>query len=470
MTARSMKLPLFAGALLALAGLTPAAGDELTLGQAMERARSGAREVAAARARGEAADARLAQAKGHRLPTVRLQEIWMRTDSPADAFGLQLMQERFSFPAFVASDPNDPQAIENALTRLELSLPLYTGGELSGRIRQAMLAAESAGDTAVWVEDGAALAAAEAWIRLAQVREKVALLERSLETVAAHVELARAYVEQGMLVRSELLRAEVELARIEDLLSEARGQAKVAEASLSFRLAVDAPTSWELPPLADPVPLGEDLAGWLAGGEARRDLAAARRLLEAGELEEKVQRSALRPKVGLVARYDLNDDAPFGSNGDSTAVMAVGSIDLFAGGRHRTAAAAARAEAAAGRWEVEHFREGIRLEIRNAYEQAASARERHRTALAAQAAAGEAERIVGERFEKGVVKTIDLLDAATARREAETRELVARAEAQLASLRLAVAAGRRPESVLPGGGPTADRASARTPTATPTAH
>ena len=44
---------------------------------------------------------------------------------------------------------------------------------------------------------------------------------------------------------------------------------------------------------------------------------------------------------------------------------------------------------------------------------------------------------------------LDLLDAATARREAETRELVARADSQSAALRLAVKAGRAPETVLP---------------------
>ena len=69
--------------------------------------------------------------------------------------------------------------------------------------------------------------------------------------------------------------------------------------------------------------------------------------------------------------------------------------------------------------------------------------------MKALAAAREAERITEERFKTGVVKMIDLLDAATARREAETRELVARADATAAALRLAVQAGRAPESVLP---------------------
>ena len=440
-----------------------AEGEELDLKGAMARAREQAREVTAVRARVQASSQRVRQARAIRLPKVSLHEIWMRTDSPADSFGLLLNQERFSLPEFAAGDPNAPSATENALTRLEVSLPVYTGGELSSRIRQAQLAAEATGKTAAWVEDSAALAAAEAYLRLAQVREHVALLEDSLETVRAHVRLAQAFVDQGMLVRSELLRAEVEQSRIEDLLTQARGQAKVAEANLSFRLAMDFSTTWQLEPVADPLPLEEPLDEWLASADTRPDLAAARRMLDAGELEVTVQRSGLLPKVGLVARRDLNGDTLFGSSGDSTTVMAVASVDLFGGGSHRAAAAAARAEVEARRSEVEQFREGIRLSVKDAFEQASSARERHQTALAAQEAAREVERITRERFEKGIVKTIDLLDATTARREAETRELVARTDAHLASLGLAVKAGRRPESFLPTGGkPGSSEVKART--------
>ena len=91
----------------------------------------------------------------------------------------------------------------------------------------------------------------------------------------------------------------------------------------------------------------------------------------------------------------------------------------------------------------------MRLQVREAYEKARTARERHRTALAAQEAAREVERITQQRFKQGVAKTLDLLDASTALREAETRELTARAGAHLEALRLAVQAGRSPESVLP---------------------
>ncbi|HLF55313.1 MAG TPA: TolC family protein, partial [Thermoanaerobaculia bacterium] len=165
---------LFLSAALASAAL--AAEAPLALGEAMARARGEAREVAAAVSRRDAADARSRQARGFRLPTVRLSESWIRTDSPAEAFAFVLNQERFSFADFVAGDPNDPDALDSAISRVELELPIWTGGEISTRIEQARLVAEASGDAAARAGDAAALAAGEAWLDLARAREQVALL------------------------------------------------------------------------------------------------------------------------------------------------------------------------------------------------------------------------------------------------------------------------------------------------------
>jgi len=424
------------------------AGEPLSLAEAMQRARIGAREVTAASARREAASARVSRAKGFRIPEVTLEEMWSSTDSPAEAFALQLNQERFSFADFTSSDPNDPARLNTAITRLEVAMPLYTGGELRGRIAQAETAADAATLSVTWAADQAALAAGEAYVMVDQAQEYVALIERARATVQAHVDMARAYVDQGMLVRSELLRAEVELARVDDLLQEARGRARVAAANLAFRLGTDEAAVYDLQPLPPPPTLADGLEGYLDSAGGRADLAAAQAMLRAGELEETVRRSAFLPKVGVLARGDLVDDTLFGSHGDATSVMARASINLFSGGADKAAMAAARWEAKAGREDVARFAAGVRLEVRQAFEEASTARGRHATAVQALAAAREAERITDERFKTGIVKMIDVLDVATARREAETRELMARAEAHAAALRLAVKAGRAPETAL----------------------
>src|SRR5664280_2044990 len=121
--------------LLVATALPAGAAERLTLREAMARAHEHAQEAKAAVDRAQAAGARLKQAECFRLPSVSLQETWMRTDSPAEVFALQLNQQRFSFAAFTAGDPNRPDFLNTAISRVELSLPLYTGG-VGGRARR----------------------------------------------------------------------------------------------------------------------------------------------------------------------------------------------------------------------------------------------------------------------------------------------------------------------------------------------
>ncbi len=434
--------------ILALLPAVAVAGEPLSLAGAMQRAREHSREVAAARLRARAAGEQLQRARNSRWPTVTLEETFIRTDSPAEVFALTLNQERFSFEQLMNSDPNRPAALDTAVTRLELAVPLYTGGELSGRIAQAASFAEAATRSAARAGDTAALEAAQAYVALAQASEYARLLERARDTVASHVALARAYVEQGMLVRSELLRAEVELSRVDDMLAEAQGRVGVASANLAFRLGVDQGSQWELEPLGDPAAVAGELEEWLAAARSRADVEAARAMQRASALEERVREAALRPRLALVGRSDWVDDTPFGRHGDATSLIAVARWRVLDGGADRAAARAARFEAEAAAEDVERFAEGVALEVRQAFEEVRTEWLRHRTAQRALAAAQESERITRERFASGVVKMIDLLDASTARREAETRELVARARAIEAALRLAVASGKPPEAVL----------------------
>ncbi len=343
---RILFLPTLA-ALTALAwspALTPPllADETLTLATALDRGRLQARETVAASARQRAAEARAKEAAGYRLPQVRLSEQWIRTDSPADAFGMLLNQERFSFPAFVAGNPNDPDPLSTAITRLEVEIPIWTGGEL----RRASRRPASPPRRRPKAPAGPAIRRrsppprrGSAWPRRVKPRPCSRSRARpSPRTSSSPAPTPR----QGMLVRSDLLRAEVELARLDDLLAEARGNVRIAESNLAFRLGEPLDTRYDLEALADPPPIAQEGAGWLASAESRSDLAAARKLLEAGDLEAKALKGGIFPRIGLVARHDLVDDQLFGNNGDSTTIAALASFDLYDGGKRRAAMAAAR--------------------------------------------------------------------------------------------------------------------------------
>jgi outer membrane protein TolC len=245
-----------------------------------------------------------------------------------------------------------------------------------------------------------------------------------------------------MIVEAEVLRARVYLAEMDELTTQAESGARLAEAALNFHMGLDQSTPQELAPLPQSALSGGSLEEWIAMAlEQRDDLRASHLQRDAGKLEEKKARSGFMPQVALIGRYDLYDDSFLGSNGSSGSVMVNARINLFRGGSDNKALDAARHQSRSHDENIHRFQEGIRLEVRQAWQDLSTARARSETARASLAAAEEALRITDERFQQGLEKMIDLLDSETALREAEVRELTARYDEAFALFRLHFAAG-----------------------------
>jgi outer membrane protein TolC len=431
--------------LLIILGLAGASGwaEDLTVARAVAVALEGNPAVSAARSVADAAAAREERAKGFRLPSLDLSETYIGTNTPAEAFALKLNQKRFDFGAFVEGNPNEPEWLDTWLTRLELVQPVYTGGKLSARIGQSQAMASAAELEWVHARERVGFDTITAFTNLAKAREYHALLNKARSTTAAHVELAEQYAGQGLIVEAEVLKARVYLAEMDERLAQADMGARLAEAALNFHMGEDQGTGRTLGPLPPMPAVDGTLEGWIdAATEQRRDLAAARHNLEAGRLEEKVARSPLLPEVAVVGRYDLYDDTILGANGASGSVMAVAKINLFRGGADRAGRAAARHDTASHEHNIHRFEEGVRLEVREAWHELQTSRARHASAREALQSATEALRVREQRFRQGLDRMIDLLDAETALRESESRELVARYDLALATYRLYFASGR----------------------------
>jgi len=428
--------------ILLLGGALAHAGEPLTLEQAVATAMEHNPAIRAARNEAEAAGARVKQAKGHRWFSLDLMELYDRTNNPAEVFAFQLNQERFDMMDFFQSDPNHPDWLDTWVTRLELTLPVYTGGKLGSRISQADLMSQAAALEAERTLQQAAFETITAYVNLAKAREYEMLMEKARETTARHVELAEQYAKEGFILDAEVLKAKVYLAKMDELVEQARNGSRLAEAALNFRMGVDQTLHHELAPLPPPPSAGGTLDSWVTAGlERRHDLLAARKKLDAGRLEEKVARSGYLPEVAIKGRYDLYDDTFLGSHGDSGAIMAVARINLFRGGSDTAAVESARYQTASWESNIERFEEGVRLEIQQAYHDLDTARTRQVTARSALDAATEELRIRERRFKEGLEKMIDLLDAETALREAKVRELVARYDVTLSTWRLELASG-----------------------------
>jgi len=422
------------------AAIAPA--TELSLHEAVASALANNPEIRAANERAAAAAERFKGGKRRRLPKIGLSESFIYSNNPAEVFALTLNQRRFDMDEFFMSDPNTPDPLSTFITRADIVLPVYTGGKLSARIGQAESMATAEERTVSRVADKVTFETITAYVNVAKAREHLALLEKARATTAEHVRIAEQYAAQGVILEADLLQARIYLSRMDDLVTQAANGARLAQAALNFQMGADQTLLWELAPLPPAPPVVGDLESWIAASlEDRQDLAAGRLKLEAGRLEEKATRPGYYPEIAVLGHYDLYDDKIFGSNGHSGSVMAVAKIDLFGGGADTAARAAARHETASHEADIRRFEEGVKLEVQQAWHDLESARTRHTTAKATLAAAEEALRVRESRFKQGLDKMIDLLDAETALREAEMRELVARYDIALDTYRLRYASG-----------------------------
>jgi len=430
--------------LLVLAlGAGPApAGDTLTAEQAVSTALANSPALAASDAERAAAEARAAQAGGHWWPKLDLVEMYHGTTNPSEVFAYQLNQERFEMDEFFGSDPNNPDWLNNWMTRVELVQPVWLGGRLQSQVGQAKLMAEAQQHQHRRVRQQVAFDTLTAFTNLTKAREYHQLMVKARATTAEHLRLAEEFAEVGMIVKAEVLKARVYLSEMDELVTQADSGARLAEAALNFHMGLEQSTPQELATLPGNSAAGASLEEWMAMAlERRDDLRSARTKREAGKLEEKKARSGFMPQIAVIGRYDLYDDQFLGSNGSSGSVMVNARINLFRGGADSKALDAARHQTRSYDENIDRFQEGIRLEVRQAWQDLATARARRETARASLAAAEEALRITDERFQQGLEKMIDLLDAETSLREAEVRELTARYDEAFAIHRLHFAAG-----------------------------
>ncbi|MBD3161737.1 MAG: hypothetical protein GF328_06495, partial [Candidatus Latescibacteria bacterium] len=235
------------GAFLAsLLAATAAVSEPLSLTEAVRMARESSPMVRESAARSEAARQGAREARRSRLPGIELRETFVRTDSPADVFGLELMQERFSFPEFTQSDPNDPDPMNDFATEIEARMPLFTGGKLGAGIGQAVRMEEAARASHAHTEAAVELAVVQAYLDALLAERFVALADRALETTRRHVAQAEDYFEAGMIIESDLLQARVQLKRMEENQIAARNNAQLARAGLNRAIGIDQSRFFEL--------------------------------------------------------------------------------------------------------------------------------------------------------------------------------------------------------------------------------
>jgi outer membrane protein len=263
-----------------------------------------------------------------------------------------------------------------------------------------------------------------------------------VHTAETDVRQIRDRFETGLVVQSDLLAAEVQLAEFRQQEVQAAGDLVTAYAFLNTALGLPVPTPQKVtnPPVEKTfsVPEPEELIRLAL--LHRPDYARANFAVQSAEKKVRGAWGQYLPRVDLFSTYGIsNRDLVSGI--PDYAVGAGLTYNLFDLGRGAKLEQARAAQSLATA-EQEHLANQIRLEVVRTYQQFVSARERLALASRAVTQAEEALRIVRDRYQEGLLIITEVLRAQTALVRARLSLLAARYDYSISYAQILLASGR----------------------------
>lgn len=421
----------------------------LTLTEAIKIGLDNNPKMAAAQSQIDASEARVSQARSGFYPHVDFSEDFLRTTQPASVFGTKLNQGAITIDDFNPTRLNDPDPINNFATTFSVTMPIYDRGQIRIGLSQAKLGKDATSFTADRIRQQVIVDVVVSYVRVLMAQEHLGVVNQTLETARANFKIVSSRYRSGFVVKSDILRAEVRIAELEQMRLLAQSQVEIARAALNSAMGVEIERSFHLvTPLRRRSEMPGDLETWIEKSIKNRPELHRLKLHEAiAEEEVKKARAAHYPGLFLSGSYQINSEN-FSESVDNYTVGAILKFNLFSGfglqAKVHEASAKSREVKAMNR----HMELAIRVETRQAFFMARSAYQRIGVAQAAVAQAEEGLRIVRNRYESGLFTIVNLLDAEVALQEARTNYFRALHDFEVAMAQLRLAAGVIDENFL----------------------
>lgn len=410
-------------------------------------------DLSVSRAQLDQARAGLRQAQGSRMPKLTASVNATRTNDALNAFGLKLSQRNATFNDFGANQFTGPSAlgvapdnlnypgnVNNYNTRLEVQLPLYTGGLIEGNIEQAQAYIKAAQQGDVAARQQVIFNVLQAYQGVHSARAFVNVAKQAEAATATQVKNIENMVKGGVVVKSDLLSAQVRLEDVRIQLLQAQNAEAAALDQLHILLGIS---------LANPLDVGAPVMPTAVAGSpadlralALADnpkLKAMRNQLGASQAGVKIAKAGLYPQIGLMARQDWND-SKVGFSASSYTLGGQLSWTVFDGNVTRGAVDRASASHAEQQARLLQAENGIILQVDDARRKAEEATFRLTARQLAVKSADAAADLVNKRYANGVATIAELLAAQAQQDKAHADVVSAQYDlaVQRASLKLAI--------------------------------
>ncbi|MBW2604563.1 MAG: TolC family protein [Deltaproteobacteria bacterium] len=435
----SFFFPLFAGAADDQNSPSP---EPLSMAEAIHIAAEQNPEIKAAQFQVDAVKSNSVKAQSGFYPQLYFAQSFNRTTNPMWAFGTKLNQGVITRADFDPVRLNDPDAINNFASAFALSWSIYEGGQTKLGWEQAKQNLSIASLTLERTRQNVIARTAKAYIRLVLSQKNIMVIHEALESATANLKMIRSRYNSGFVVKSDLLRAMVRIADLEQQQLMANSRFKIGEAMLNA--AMGSGDTRPLSPVTS-LTIGSEISGtidnWTDTALNKRPEMENLHLAEdiAGK-EIKKSRALHYPDVNLIGNYEINTE-DFSDSADNYTIGAVLKINIFSGNRITQETKAAVSMLGRIQQMKKSMKLNIQVQAREAFLKAKSARKRIQVVKIAVDQAEENLRIVKNRYNNGLLTIVGLLDAELARQQAHTDYFKALHDYKTARIELALASG-----------------------------
>lgn len=310
---------------------------------------------------------------------------------------------------------------------LTVSLPLYTGGRIEHGIALAELGKEAAQEDLLKSEQNTKLEAVKGYFSLLAAREVQRVYKEAVANLQAHVQNVKAQYTVGTVAKVDVLHSEVSLAAAKTRAVGADNEAALAEDNLDNILGLPLTTALtlqdhRLPFQAYTLSLQESTQYALT---YRPEVLQAALAVQKAATYMALAKADNRPTAGIRFTQAWNDTAFPGTKHKTWSLGGQISYRFYDGGAGKHKISQARQELNIAGEIEQKTRDGVQLQVKQAYLAVRSAAQRVRETQAAVTQAAEGFAISRVRYEAGVGINLDVLDAQLALNQAKINHIQA---------------------------------------------
>lgn len=386
--------------------------EPITLEQALELARRNNTDLQEALLELEQAHATLDRARAARWPDIDLSASITGTDSASSELSIRRQEALGIRPQQAAIQPDTTSTTVQG--QIQISYDVFTSGQRGAQIAVAERQLEFLTLDVERIDEDIRLQVTEAYYNLQETDELVRIAASSVEQAEESLNDARALEEAGVGTRFDVLRAEVQLANEQQLLTQRLSDQRISRRQLAQILnlhqnanisAADEPDIaglWNLP-LEETIVLAYKNRSELEQFLIQREIAQQQRI---------INRTAVLPQVSAFANYNVleatDDELGFA---DGTTLGLQFNWRLFDGFEARAAAREQEFDVQIAETQFNEQLNLIRFQVEQSYASLRASFENIQTSRRALGLAEESLRLARLRFLAGVGTQTDVLQA-----------------------------------------------------------